>query len=295
MKILGISASYNEQGNSAILTQQALRGAEEAGAQVELVRLPDLTIDDCRGCALCLYRDRECFLKDDLHFLFAKMREADAFILGTPCHFQEANSMVKRLIDRSFYRTYIGDLQGKAAAILVSHSKRGWTDRVFPQITSWLRGLGVHVVNQSLFHSQYPSEVLLYRDQLEKAHAMGQGLVRALREKDYTFQGKEGLCPLCHDNVIRIRPGRGEAECADCHIPATLTVADDGGIKVTFAPEALAQDRYRSESMARHFSYHSKPALAYTRATRKRAKEGKAALEGGFAPVKPARPAEVVD
>lgn len=278
MKILGLSASYNELGNSDILTQEALRGAEEAGAEVELIRLPRLTIKDCQGCALCLLRDRECHLKDDIHFLFDRMRECDAFILGTPCHYQEAAAIVKRIIDRSFYRTYLGDLHGKFASIIVSHSKRGWTDRVFPQISGWLRGLGVHIIEQSLFHCQYPSEVLLYDDQIEQAHAMGKNLVEALRKKDFTYRGKEGLCPLCHENIIRIRPGRGDVECAECHIPGTLHI-EEGKVTVTFAPEDLEKHRYTREGMARHFSYHSKPSLAYTRLTHKQLKDKKTALK----------------
>lgn len=278
MKVLGLSASYNELGNSDILTQEALRGAEEAGAVVELIRLPRLTIDDCRGCALCLFRDRECHLNDDIHFLFDRMRECDAFIIGTPCHYQEAAAIVKRVIDRSFYRTYLGDLRGKLASIIVSHSKRGWTDRVFQQISGWLRGLGVHIIEQSLFHCQYPAEILLYDDQIEQAYNMGRNLVLARTTNDFTYRGKEGLCPLCHENIIRIRPGRGDVECAECHMPATVSI-EEGKIKVTFAPEDLGRHRYTREGMSRHFSYHSKPSLAYTRLTSKQIKDKKAALK----------------
>ena len=53
MKILGVTCG-RKNSNTEILVKEALMGAEEAGAEVELVRLHDLTIKPCTGCNSCV-------------------------------------------------------------------------------------------------------------------------------------------------------------------------------------------------------------------------------------------------
>ena len=49
MKVLGISVG-RKMSNTEILVKEALMGAEEGGAEVELIRLHDLNIKPCTGC-----------------------------------------------------------------------------------------------------------------------------------------------------------------------------------------------------------------------------------------------------
>ena len=44
MKVLGIVTSHRRLGNTEILTKEALMGAEEHGAEVEILRLTDYHI-----------------------------------------------------------------------------------------------------------------------------------------------------------------------------------------------------------------------------------------------------------
>jgi len=49
MKILGLNGSERKLGNTEILVKEALMGAEEEGAQVEMLRLTDYKILPCDG------------------------------------------------------------------------------------------------------------------------------------------------------------------------------------------------------------------------------------------------------
>ena len=51
MKILGIVASHRRLGNTEILVKEALMGAEQEGADVEIVRWTDYQILACEGLA----------------------------------------------------------------------------------------------------------------------------------------------------------------------------------------------------------------------------------------------------
>jgi multimeric flavodoxin WrbA len=49
VKVLGITCG-RRMSNTEILVKEALMGAEQAGAEVELVRLHDLYLKPCTGC-----------------------------------------------------------------------------------------------------------------------------------------------------------------------------------------------------------------------------------------------------
>ncbi len=52
MKLLGLSCGRKMQ-NTEVLLREALRGAEEMGVEVAMIRLLDLDIKPCRGCTAC--------------------------------------------------------------------------------------------------------------------------------------------------------------------------------------------------------------------------------------------------
>lgn len=99
MKVIGVSASANENGNSAALLREALRGAREAGAETGEVSLPRLRIEFCRGCLGCM-REGRCFQEDDMAALRGRLLEADGIILSTPTYGAAPSARMKNLVDR---------------------------------------------------------------------------------------------------------------------------------------------------------------------------------------------------
>jgi len=59
-KVLIISSSPRKGGNSDTLCEQFRKGAEEAGNQVEKIRLAELTIDYCSACYACKNKGALC-------------------------------------------------------------------------------------------------------------------------------------------------------------------------------------------------------------------------------------------
>ena len=53
MKILVINGSPRAKGNSDLLCDEFIRGAEEAGNQVEKISLREKEISPCRACYAC--------------------------------------------------------------------------------------------------------------------------------------------------------------------------------------------------------------------------------------------------
>ena len=100
MNILGISCSPRKSGNTALLVEQALKGAQSEGAEVELLSLSGLEIKPCDGCLACRGTGR-CHIDDDMQTVYEKLLAADGIIFGTPAYFYSLTAQAKTLIDRT--------------------------------------------------------------------------------------------------------------------------------------------------------------------------------------------------
>ena len=99
IKVLGISTSPRDKGNTDLLLREALAGAESTGAQVEYLRLCDMKIGPCVECNCC-YTTGKCRIEDDYQIVLEKMINADRLIFATPIFFMTVCSQAKMLIDR---------------------------------------------------------------------------------------------------------------------------------------------------------------------------------------------------
>ncbi len=99
-KILVISTSPRKGGNSETLADALIRGAEEAGNQVEKVCLYGKTISFCKGCLACL-KSHRCVIHDDADVIAQKMRQADVLVFATPIYYYEMCGQMKTMLDRA--------------------------------------------------------------------------------------------------------------------------------------------------------------------------------------------------
>jgi multimeric flavodoxin WrbA len=96
-----ISASPRKKGNSDLLCDRFLEGAEDAGHRAEKIFLGDKTINYCLGCMACQKNGGTCPQKDDAAEVLEKMVAADVLVMATPVYFYTMNAQMKTLIDRT--------------------------------------------------------------------------------------------------------------------------------------------------------------------------------------------------
>src|SRR4030065_2049732 len=99
MKVLGILGSPRKGGNTELLLEEALKGAEAEGAEIERLRLTDYNIIPCKECLAC-YKDGNCIILDDMAKIYPKLLEADIIILASPIFFYGITAWAKALVDR---------------------------------------------------------------------------------------------------------------------------------------------------------------------------------------------------
>lgn len=100
VRVLGLFGSPRRGGNTEILLEEVLRGAEKEGAKVERLYLSDFTITPCKECHGC-DETGNCIILDDMEKIYPKLLEADVVILASPIFFYGVTAWTKALIDRS--------------------------------------------------------------------------------------------------------------------------------------------------------------------------------------------------
>jgi multimeric flavodoxin WrbA len=99
LKVLGIFGSPRRGGNTEILLEEALKGVEKEGGEVERLRLTDFTITPCKECHGC-DQTGQCIVQDDMQKIYPKLLEADVIILASPIFFYGITAWAKALVDR---------------------------------------------------------------------------------------------------------------------------------------------------------------------------------------------------
>jgi len=91
--------SLRMQGNTDLLLDEALRGAQEAGAETEKLLADRLKITACKEIYQCS-KDGTCPLKDDMNDVYDKILAADAVIVASPIFFYTISPQLLNLISR---------------------------------------------------------------------------------------------------------------------------------------------------------------------------------------------------
>lgn len=117
-KILVLSGSPRIYGNSSILYDEFIRGAEEAGHKTEKIDVARKKVAGCLGCNACYKNGGDCVQKDDMKEIEEKMIDADVIVLSSPIYFYSMTAQMKAVIDRT-YSSY-QKLKGKTFYFIIS-------------------------------------------------------------------------------------------------------------------------------------------------------------------------------
>lgn len=101
--VLILSGSPRKGGNSDLLCDEFLKGAQSAGNNVEKIRISEKNIGYCRGCYACK-NSGVCAVKDDMAEVLQKIIDADVLVLASPVYFYSIDAQLKAVIDRTVAR-----------------------------------------------------------------------------------------------------------------------------------------------------------------------------------------------
>jgi multimeric flavodoxin WrbA len=103
-RIIGVVGSYRKGGSVDVLVDEALRGAQEAGAAVEKIYLIDRDIKYCTNCRKCTQDPGEapgkCIHDDEMRAILDKCLDADGLVLGSPVNFFNVTAVTRCFMER---------------------------------------------------------------------------------------------------------------------------------------------------------------------------------------------------
>lgn len=104
MKAIFVNGSPRKNKNTADMLQSAMRGAQEMGAECEMVHLYDIDFKGCKSCFACKLKNSKCngvcALKDDLRPVLERCREADVIVLGSPVYYSYPTGELRSFMER---------------------------------------------------------------------------------------------------------------------------------------------------------------------------------------------------
>ncbi|KAA6377158.1 MAG: putative multimeric flavodoxin WrbA, partial [Streblomastix strix] len=103
LKVVAFNGSFKQNGNTAQLIEMVFSELRKEGIECELVTVGNAKyVSGCTSCGGCkdILKCVRAGPEDPIHTWFAKMREADGIILGSPTHFANVSVEMKSLIDR---------------------------------------------------------------------------------------------------------------------------------------------------------------------------------------------------
>lgn len=101
MDILALHLSPRKNGNSEVMLDEFIRGAEDAGASVEKFSVADHRIEPCTGCAVCETTGECVITDDDMGPLYPKLASAPMVVVSTSLFFYDVPAAGKALVDRT--------------------------------------------------------------------------------------------------------------------------------------------------------------------------------------------------
>lgn len=107
-KIVGLSGSPRQDGNTDLLVREALKEAAGQGVETEFISLAGKDVQPCRACYACRREgvQGKCAIDDDLAAIFERLTAADGIIIGSPVYFLSVTAQLKALFDRGLVLRY---------------------------------------------------------------------------------------------------------------------------------------------------------------------------------------------
>lgn len=110
--ILVLTGSPRIGGNSDLLADAFIKGANNAGHEVIKCEVGRKNISGCKACDTCYSRGKPCSFDDDFNSIALLIEKADVIVFVTPLYWFTFPAQLKAVIDK-MYSFLIGEKESK--------------------------------------------------------------------------------------------------------------------------------------------------------------------------------------
>lgn len=101
-KVLVLTGSPRQLGNSALLADAFIQGVKAAGHTAKVFETAFHPLLPCKACNKCWTTDAPCIFKDELEKLAPLLEEAEVLVLCTPLYWFNMTAQLKAAVDKLY-------------------------------------------------------------------------------------------------------------------------------------------------------------------------------------------------
>ena len=172
-----VMGSPRRGGNTWMLAEAFIKGAEEAGHHVEVIDAGNADIMGCIGCEYCFSHAGICFRKDGMTPFYGILRRCDTIVYATPVYCFSFSAQIKAFMDRMFCG--LADPFGITSCCLLTVFEDKDPSIVQPLIDTYrINAAYTHMKDEGIVFvpGTYEKGAIEGNPKLEEAYELGRGL-----------------------------------------------------------------------------------------------------------------------
>lgn len=176
-KVLMISGSPHENGNTAIALHEMEKIFHEACVETEIVRVGSMDVRGCIACMTCKKNGR-CIFNDIVNETAEKFAEADGMVIASPVYYGSANGTLISYLDRLFYSTPFDKTMKVGASVAVA--RRGGISATYDELNKYFAISGMPIATGQYWngiHGREPGEAAGDAEGLQQMRVLARNMV----------------------------------------------------------------------------------------------------------------------
>lgn len=178
-KILVLTGSPRQGGNSDRMADAFIRGAQAAGNTVTKYETGLKKIGGCKACNKCYSNGEACVLGDDFNTLAPLMEQSDILVIATPMYWFTFPAQLKAALDK-MYALLIGGRESNIKGSILLACTETTEEADFDGLVKTYELIASYQKWTDLAHLLIPAVVekgdILHTDALKRAEELGLSL-----------------------------------------------------------------------------------------------------------------------
>ena len=118
-KIVVVTGSPRNNGNSFAMTDAFIKAAEGKGHHVTRFNAAKMNIGGCQACETCYKTGKACSFDDDFNLIAPVVLDADVVVFSMPVYWYSIPAQIKAVIDKLYSFCVAGkDIAGKECMLI---------------------------------------------------------------------------------------------------------------------------------------------------------------------------------
>ena len=141
-KVLVLTGSPRNGGNSDLMADAFIKGALAAGHEVVKVKTDEKNVRGCKACCACYSKDTACVADDDFNDIAPYLESADIVAMATPLYWYTFSAQLKAVIDKMYALVTANKFTNAKECVLMACAEEDDIEAFEGLVRSWDKIMG---------------------------------------------------------------------------------------------------------------------------------------------------------